>query len=167
MSKIVLTDVRIAELLKMEKDITKAPKRGTQKGKHFEWDFELESADGTKFTIFVRDNSMIENGFSCGLCWVSPSGEHVALLRCNGGYHPHPNRIEGNHLPIQAHIHRATERYMKRGNPCGFAETTDIYDDIDGALKHLVEVCNVSGIDGLPGRNPIASPQLSLLQWKN
>jgi hypothetical protein len=166
MARPILTDARISELLKVDKAVTFAPKRGSEKGKHVEWDFDLESNDGVKFTVFVRENSMLDDDFSCGLCWASPSGESVILARYNGGSHPHPNRIEGTKLPMHAHVHRATERYMKAGRPDGYAEPTDLYSNIGGALRSLIQECSISGIESLPGKKKPRNPR-QLRLWEN
>jgi hypothetical protein len=168
MARTILADVRIKELVKLGKTVTLGSKRPSHKGKHLEWDYDLVSEDGMRFTVFVRQNTILHDSFSCGLCWISPSGEHIVLMRCNGGSHPHPNRIEGTQVPFGFHIHWATERYMRRGKPDGYAIQTDLYSDIDGALKSLTEECCISGIDGLPGKMNFPSPrQLEFPPWTN
>jgi hypothetical protein len=162
-----LTDERIGDLIRMGKTVTSASRRPSEKGKHREWDFDLTSDDGTRFSVFVRQNTMLDDAFSCGLCWLPPSGEQVILARYNGGSHPHVNKIEKIKLPMCCHVHRATERHMKIGRSEGYAEPTDVYSDIDGALRALVDECHISGIDGLPGKTIENNPRQLALKWKN
>jgi len=169
MARPTLSDERISDLIRMGKKVTYAPRRPTEKGKHNEWDFDVAGDDGSRFSVFVRQSTMLDDAFSCGLCWLAPSGEQIVLVRYNGGSHPHLNSIEKTRLPKHSHIHRATERYMKKGRSEGYAELTDLYSDsdIDGALRTLIDECRISGIDGLPGKKIPNGPNQLTLKWDN
>lgn len=61
------------------------------------------------------------------------------------------NHLEGEQLDYTYHIHTATRRYLEKRNKAeGFAETTDRFKTLQGALHCLVTDCNVSGIDTTP-----------------
>lgn len=63
----------------------------------------------------------------------------------------HPNRLEGNIPEFVPHIHRATEKYLRANlKPEGFAESTDKYNTMSGALHALVIDLNVAGLDTTP-----------------
>ena len=66
------------------------------------------------------------------------------LRRYNGKSHQHSNKIENQKPFYDFHIHYATERYQKVGlKEEYYAEQTDRYSDIHGALKCLFDDCNV------------------------
>ncbi len=89
----------------------------------------------------------MENDFSCGISWIASNGESLTLARYNGPSHSHPNHIEKTRLGYCCHIHKATERYVQANKkPEGFAEETDRYKTLDGALHCLITDCNISGL---------------------
>ena len=89
----------------------------------------------------------MEDDFSCGISWVSPSGEVLTLKRYNGPSHDHPNHLEKTKVGYNCHIHIASEKYIKANKkPEGFAEATKRYITLDGALHCLVTDCKISGI---------------------
>ena len=75
------------------------------------------------------------------------------LRRYNGKSHEHSNTIESQTL-YDFHIHHATERYQLSGlREDTFAEPTNRYGDLHGAIGCMIEDC---GLD-VP-----KDPQLSL-----
>ena len=66
------------------------------------------------------------------------------IRRYNGKSHQHGNKIEGD-VMYDFHIHMATERYQIAGYPKeeSYAEPTDRYSDIHGALRCMMEDCNI------------------------
>jgi hypothetical protein len=89
----------------------------------------------------------MEADFSCGLNWVAPNGETLILCRYNGPNHNHPNHLENEKLGYNCHIHKTTDKYIKANRkPEGFAEKTQRYQTLKGALFCLVNDCNISGI---------------------
>ena len=143
-----LTDDEILRLLRLEKTVTnprakKIAKRGSE-----QVNYDAESPTGEKFRVYVRQNLRIPEGFSCGLLYVSQYGEPVTLTRYNGSDHEHANPLDGGiPMPAACHIHRATERYMAAGRKAEhFAETTDRYSDLEGALQALILDCNIQGL---------------------
>lgn len=143
----VLTDEEIARLLALPKTITNPRARE----KHQKGSIRLNysaTADGASFDVYVRQNLLVPDAFSCGLTYLHPSGEKVTLMRCNGGYHAHGNPLEGvGTIGICCHIHIATQRYMAAGRkPEHYAEPTGLFKDVNGALLTLMEKCNISGL---------------------
>lgn len=70
------------------------------------------------------------------------------LMRCNGSSHEHGNQLEGNKISFGCHVHIATERYLSIGKRDeGFAEAVAGYNNVIGALRHLVGLCNIEGLD--------------------
>jgi hypothetical protein len=95
----------------------------------------------------------MEDDFSCGLSWLAPNGEILTLVRYNGASHPHRNNIEGTMLNWESHIHTATERYIRANKKAvGFAEPTDRYRTLKGALHCLVTDCSIVGISTTPDK---------------
>ncbi len=63
------------------------------------------------------------------------------LRRCNGKSHEHTNLIEKQTF-YEFHIHMATERYQREGeNEDWYAEPTDRYGDLSGAIDCLIADC--------------------------
>ncbi|MFY3300226.1 DUF6978 family protein [Achromobacter xylosoxidans] len=143
----LLTDEQIDRLLRMPKQVTnpKARKKVQRGSEQINYDVV---GDGARFQLFVRQNQRLENGFSCGLLLLSDSGEKVVLTRYNGSDHEHRNPLDKERkMPHCCHIHRATQRYMEAGRKAEhYAEATDRYSSVDGALLALISDCNVSGL---------------------
>jgi hypothetical protein len=150
-----LTDDKIAALIAMPKRVINPRARLKAVGKHEQVTYNALGSDSeTPFEIFSRQSSKIADSFSCGLLWISPNGEPVTLIRYNGMNHPHKNPLEGEQFEFRCHIHRATERYIAANKKAeGFAEKTDRYHTLNGALQCLVQDCAVSGLDVEP-ENP-------------
>jgi hypothetical protein len=69
------------------------------------------------------------------------------LRRYNGSSHRHTNSIESETMD-GFHIHTATERYQLLGGyEDHFAEPTDRYGTLDGAIECMLSDC---GFDALP-----------------
>ena len=148
MSEIILTDERIQYLLTIPKRTTTPGARWRVQKKSRQRNYDLESEDGTlQFSLYLRQNMRIVDSFSCGLLYLHAGGEKVTLARYNGSDHPHYNPLDGTRADNHCHIHRATERYMAAGRKSEhYAESTDRYTDLDGALRAIIEDCKISGI---------------------
>jgi hypothetical protein len=80
------------------------------------------------------------------------------LARYNGSSHPHPNRIEQTRIEFAPHIHKTTERYLRANMKAdGFAEQTNRYSTLAGAMHALVTDLNMRGLETKPDH-----PELSL-----
>ena len=146
-----LTDQQIGDLLSATKRVTNPGGKESSKPGHTQRNYKVLSNDGHEYTLYVRQNSKVEDDFSCGLLWHMPSGEILTLIRYNGSSHFHPNRIEETELDFVCHIHKATERYIAAGRkPEGYAEETDRYATVDGALHCLTKDCKISGLNTTP-----------------
>lgn len=80
--------------------------------------------------------------FSLILAWrAKDSNQLFRLRRYNGRSHEHTNIIE-NQTFYDFHIHQATERYQMSGfREDAFAQPTNRYADLSGALCCMIEDC--------------------------
>ncbi len=106
---------------------------------------EIQKNDGSQFVIKLRQNVNNVNDFSVILGYQSKGSNTIfKLRRYNGKSHQHTNRIEENKF-YDFHIHTATQRYQDLGcKEESFSEETDKYADIRGALKCMIEDCNIT-----------------------
>jgi hypothetical protein len=140
-----LTDTEIAALVAEEKPLPEnyqsrvqtRPKRG-----HRERELEVTGSSGNTFRVILRQSSINVLDFSVILAWIpQQSNTTFRLRRYNGKSHEHTNAIEGNKF-YGFHIHQATERYQQSGlREDSFAETTDRYQDLAGALRCMIADC--------------------------
>ncbi len=150
-----LTDSKILELIKCPKRLTNPQTRTKNKDGHEQINYKVISLDdsGHEFEVYKRQNLRegMEDDFSCGISWIAPNGESFTLKRYNGPSHNHPNQLEKVRLGYVCHIHIATEKYIKANRkPEGFAEETNKYTTVEGALHCLVTDCVISGIQTKP-----------------
>lgn len=150
-----VTDELIAELLRCSKRISNPQARRVTKPGHDQTNYKATATDGSghRFEIYLRQNNRdgMSNDFSCGINWLSPSGETLILQRYNGSSHYHPNHLEGETLDETFDVHTATERYIRANRkPDGYAAATEKYNTLEGALHCLVSDCNVAGIPTRP-----------------
>lgn len=150
-----ITDVKIDELLRMPKRVSNPATRAKDKEGHRQLNYKVRATQNAdyEFTLYTRQNLRLgmEDDFSCGLSWTSPNGEVLTLVRYNGSNHPHPNHLEGTRIEFENHIHQATERYIRANRkPDGFAERSDKYKTLMGALSCLLDDCNIVGISVSP-----------------
>lgn len=140
-----LTDNEITALLAEPKPlphdyrskVKTRPKRG-----HGERELDIDGADGSKFRLILRQSSLNPLDFSVILAWLPlQSTTLFRLCRYNGKSHEHTNTLEVVTF-YDFHVHRATERYQQSGlREDSFAEPTDRYQDLSGALRCLIEDC--------------------------
>lgn len=146
-----LTDDKIADLLNCPKKLTNPQAKTKEKEGNEQVNFKVIALDetGHEFEVYKRQNLRegMEDDFSCGIKWIAPNGETLTLKRYNGSSHNHPNHLEKVKLGYNCHIHIATEKYIKANRKVdGFAEVTNRYNSLDGALHCLVEDCKISNI---------------------
>lgn len=161
------TQAEIDNLIGCPKTITTGPRRemALERGQ-FRNEFLCETADGLRFSVFLRKNAMFEENFSIGLEHHTDSGAKVILLRCNG---PHGEHLNGSpwssdHPHFGRHIHMATSESIADGLQSEkHATITDQYATFDDALAFLVLRCNIQGADKyFPALGTVR--QLSFLQ---
>lgn len=152
-----MTDDDIAALLSAKKVVTNPRARWKQQRGSRQKNHKVKSTCGQHFILYLRQNTRVEEHFSCGLRYCHPEGKQkdVTLCRYNGSDHEHENPLDGKgKIDRQCHIHRATSRYMAAGRKAEhYAESTDRYEDLSGALLALCEDCH---IEFPTGSNPLA-----------
>lgn len=148
MASETLTEEQIADLVAMPKRVENPNTKTKVEAKHARRDFRVFSTDNShEFALFTRQSLLLPEGFSAGLRWLAKSGESVILLRCNGSDHAHANSIERDKFEATFHIHQATERYLAVGKKAeGYAQPTREYRTLEGALHHVVRLCNITGL---------------------
>ena len=92
--------------------------------------------------MIIRKNRINPLDFSVILGYIPPERLKLFRLLRYNGVHKHTNKIE--HVSFRAfHIHRATQRYQETGCDIdAYAELTDRYTTVDGALEFLLNKCN-------------------------
>ncbi len=150
-----LTDDKIADLLNCPKKLVNPNARSKEKEGHEQVNYKVVALDGSnhEFELYTRQNKRegMEDSFSCGISWIAPNGETLTLKRYNGPSHDHPNHLEKVRLGYNCHIHIATEKYINANRKAeGFAEKTDRYNSLEGALHCLVTDCKITGKQTTP-----------------
>ena len=89
--------------------------------------------------MIFRQNKINRLDFSVILAVRVPDSSLIfRLRRYNGKSHEHTNHIQDVSF-YDFHIHYATERYQERGTrEDTYAEPTDRYGDLQGALRCLI-----------------------------
>lgn len=149
---VFLKDEEIDSLIKEEKNIDVPISDFTTKFRdkraHREYDLLIQREDQSAFKIIIRQ--AIENplDFSAILGYIPKGkGDVFRLRRYNGKSHYHSNNIEKDSF-YDFHIHTASERYQLSGmKEEHFAEVTDRYADIYGAIDCMVKDCSIVSSD--------------------
>ncbi len=111
------------------------PKRG-----HQERQLNFPGSAGAEFSLILRKSLVNPLDFSAILAVHVPRSNRLfRLRRYNGRSHEHTNHIEADRF-YDFHIHLATQRYQEIGSrEDAYAEITDRYTDIDGAIQSMFE----------------------------
>ena len=152
------TDAEIAQLLAEPKplpDDYQARLQLRPRSGHERAELDVRTPSGNRFRILLRQNMRNALDFSAIIAHAPPNSNlFFRLRRYNGRSHEHTNRIEGTTF-YDVHIHVATERYQALGaKEESFAEPSDRFADLRGALACLLDDCGFRRPD---------TPQLSLL----
>ena len=141
------TEEELEALRKTPKRVLNPGARWTNKPKahpgHRQRTFHAAGGDGEekKFLIYLRQNLIESQDFSCGIAFLPRGDSILTLARYNGPSHPHGN------IHYRPHIHQASEKAMAAGRkPECEAVETDRYRTLKGALACLKDDYNVSGI---------------------
>ena len=128
-----ITDKDLEYLCKLKKIVSNPKINWKEKPGHKQKDFYVHSEkDEFIFRLYTRQNTLIEDDFSCGLAVVKPDGQSLTICRYNGSGH-----IHGEFIFI-CHIHKSTEITIKSGKkPESHAEKTLKYKTLTGALYQL------------------------------
>ncbi len=150
-----LTDDKILDLINCPKQLKNPNAKGRSNNGCTLVNYKVVALDdsGNEFEVYKRQNMRegMEDDFSCGISWLSPNGESLTLRRYNGSSHNHPNHLEKEKTGFCCHIHYATEKYIKANRkPEGFAQPTNRYKTLNGALHCLVMDCKIGGIQTEP-----------------
>lgn len=157
----ILTDEAIAALVAEPKgpapDVELQPSGGGQ----LRAAISIRGSAGSRFTLHFRQSLSRQHDFSIVLAYHSDeSRTQLRLRRYNGSTHRHTNRLDGEQLPKQCHIHRMTERYQRRHvvkpsiSVDGQAEPTDLYEDLQGAWRLCLAECGFDSPAALPAIVP-------------
>jgi hypothetical protein len=151
----LLTDTQIEALVSEEKRIPRhyqsllrpRPHRG-----HSEREMLIQGVAGSTFKLLTRQSHSNHRGFTAILAYSIPAtNQWFRLRRHNGPHGWHTNRIERVSFADVAHIHMATERYQALGmREDSYAEPTDRFSNLDGAIQCLLEDVNITvepGVD--------------------
>ena len=134
------TDQQIAELINERKVLPDDWRTQLDKNNSLYIIGEL----GNRFRLITNLNEKYPSDFSVILAVINPkTGAAFRILRYNGmPKRPHNNRIEKQKI-YGYHIHSATERYQERGyDEETYAEETDRYNNLEGALRCLIQDAN-------------------------
>ena len=154
-----LTEAEIAQLLAEPKplpDDYQARLQLRPRSGHERAELDVPAPSGNRFRILLRQNMRNALDFSA-IVAHAPSNSNLLfrLRRYNGRSHEHTNRLEGTTF-YDFHIHTATERYQELGaKEDSFAQPTDRFADLRGALACLLDDCGFRRPD---------TPQLSLFE---
>ena len=150
-----LTDEAISELISEAKTTPSGLiplARLIERDQHRRRDFEVKSASGNEFVVFVRQSMLNALDFSAILGYKMPGMNTIFRLRRYNGKHMHTNTIEGTKL-YDFHFHTATERYQARGaREDSFAEITSRHWSLESAIRCLLDDC---GFDPPAAENQI------------
>lgn len=114
----------------------------TYSSQHEEAQIEIVVQNIGTFRVIVRKNRINPFDFSVILGYVPPERLKLFHLRRYNGMHRHTNKLENNSFR-DFHIHYATQRYQEAGwDIDAYAEPTDLYKTIEGALDALLHDCN-------------------------
>ncbi len=136
---LIYTENEIAQLIREPKEILGDWRTRPENG-HIRGSLDVSGSSGSEFCIKLRQNLQNPLDFSVILAIPLPTSNRLFhLLRYNGRSHRHRNRIERNRF-FAFHIHTATARYQAMGyNEDGYAESTERYAALAGALACLVQ----------------------------
>ena len=150
----ILEDEKVSSLIQEPKSIpgnwrSKLHLRKARYGAHRERELEVTGDAGGTFKIIVRDNPNLLHDFSVVLLYLdNETTAKWRLRRYNGNTHCHTNIIEfRNGVPMSRfgnkfHIHICTKRYQMEGHKEDhFAEVTERYSDLEGAISCLLTDC--------------------------
>lgn len=111
---------------------------------HKKASLEIPRADGSMFVVKLRQNKNSVTDFSAILAYQEKGANQDFKLRRYNGRHEHTNKLEKQKF-FDFHVHYATQRYQDAAGRKeeSYAEPTDRYSDIKGALNCLIQDCNI------------------------
>lgn len=140
----VLTEAQISAIKQVPKTLTNPRAREKAQEKYIAREYRAEAEPDLKFSIYTRQNTLVDEDFSTGIIWERP-GSPITLARYNGSSHVHKNKLEDEMLEFVCHIHHITERYQfDAQQPEGYATSTGVYTSLKGAFELLLKEWNIS-----------------------
>lgn len=142
---VFLSDEEIAKLVGERKELPADYQRRTlvrpRRG-HREQELDVAGSAGSEFRVVLRQSEFNPLDFSAILGYRVPKRNVVfRLRRYNGRHGEHTNTLEEETFS-DFHIHMATERYQQSGfREDTYAERTDRYADLPGAIRCMIEDC--------------------------
>lgn len=140
------TDAELDELRLTRKAVTNPGARWVQKPGHRQRRYDLVATDsGTlRFLLYQRQNAQDPLDFSCGLALVRRGGRPMTLIRYNGPSHRHGT------IQYRCHIHKTTADAISAGKPDSYAEGTNRFATLEGAMACLLDDCQIDGVSAKP-----------------
>lgn len=110
---------------------------------------ELVSNDfNHRFKLYMRQSTLHEHNFSCGISLIENGENDLTLARYNGSHHVHVNKIDGQRFEFVCHIHQANEECLKVAKKIeDFAIATDRYNNLSGAIQCMLHDYNIVDIN--------------------
>ena len=100
-----------------------------KRGRYKQRNFKAETADGSAYRIYKRQNPGNDQDFSCGLALARRGEKPLSLVRYNAASHVHGK------IRYACHIHNATSEALAAGTKVdSHAERTDRYRTLEGVL---------------------------------
>ncbi len=141
----IFSDQEITALIKERKVLSNDKRNKFRKRMNRgsnEYLLNITGEEGNKFRVIVRMSVSDELNFSVVLSVKVPPPKKFFRLKRYNGNHEHTNTIEDEKVS-GFHIHTATERYqMNSIREEDYAEPTQRYTDVNGALKCLFADAN-------------------------
>ncbi len=120
------------------KRVTNPAARWVEKPGHRQRNYDAKTNDGVRYRLYQRQNMNDEKDFSCGPALIREGEKSLSLIRYNGSSHRHGD------IRYDCHIHRATAEAIAAGKRVdSYAEKTDRYQNLEGALVCLIKDCGV------------------------
>lgn len=118
-----------------------------QKNQHKEQNVDIERSidKDSLFQIIIRQSVLNPLDFTVILALAFKNNNQIfKLRRYNGKSHRHHNKLESEKF-YDFHIHQATEKYQLEGYNKEeiYAEPTDKYSDLRGAIDLMIKECNI------------------------
>lgn len=148
MSKI--TAKMLQDLKAIQKELTKPLKQKWIVERKFrQLNVELIGIDGVdSFSLYMRQNELHENDFSCGISLIKQGENNLTLARYNGSSHIHVNKLDGQRFEFECHIHEANPACLKLAKKIeDYAIATQRYTNLAGAIKCLLSDYNIIDIN--------------------
>lgn len=140
----IISNELLDQLRNCPKRVTSWICQDREKLSHVESTCEVVSDAGDDFLVYMRQNNILDDDFSCGIKWKTSDGEWVVLARYNGSSHIHTNRIDGEVFVRQCHVHQITVEAVQRGwSHENYAVANELYLTLDEAKCLLATEFNV------------------------